>query len=765
MKQKETTAIPVPPVTVLYTVTIDMSTMQWELWVLGKQVVKNNSNILCNIPHSIQCDSLKELLSILDVSYACPGFPMDTATRILALQDDICRDILHSSTLLRARDCHMLLQQSAGHAKTLCDPCTSFKRKIQSKTSRSVGKNLAENSNTPAKTTPNVFLSTPQKLKKLASLAMEKEAATRKIRQLKDRISNLVSTSNISVSEELDEDLSEIMTAESEQIYNTFPKDSFQYMFWKEQVAAMSVTNPCQRRWNPLMIKWCLNLKMISSAAYHNLRTSGMLVLPSERTLRDYSNVVKGGNGFQMGILEQLYREACDHQDEIPFYRQFVGVVFDEVYIKSDLVFDRFSSQIIGFVNLGAVDQQLAALEHSTMIPEVATRVLTLMVRGIFYSMNFPLANFATNGVNAVQLFHILWEAVEHLERCDFRVVFQTADGSSPNRRYFRMHNDAKQLAETGVIHKAINIYSAVSSESNAIYFFSDMPHLLKTARNCLANTDAHAHSRHLWNGEDLSWKHMFLLEEACRQARVKSGGLSLTHKLTREHFHLTNFSKMKVNLAVQILSHSVATALKFYDIPGSQATQTFVANMNRFFDMLNVRSKNEGIHKMKEDLKPYESHSDCRLHWLENDFLQYLATWEENVEQRPGFKPAEKSLMLLSRETREGLRITIQSFVSLARQLLSDEGLHGKYLLSERFSQDPLEKFFGKIRQAGGRGNNPTVKLLQETTDILRLQSSSLLDVVRSESKLKKRLFPGGVDVTSTVAAIPLPKRKRVNT
>ena len=107
---------------------------------------------------------------------------------------------------------------------------------------------------------------------------MEKEAATRKIRQLKDRISNLVSTSNISVSEELDEDLSEIMTAESKQIYNTFPKDSFHYMFWKEQVAAMSVTNPCQRQWNSLMIKWCLNLKTISSTAYHNLRTSGMLV-------------------------------------------------------------------------------------------------------------------------------------------------------------------------------------------------------------------------------------------------------------------------------------------------------------------------------------------------------------------------------------------------------------------------------------------------------------------------------------------------------
>jgi hypothetical protein len=168
------------------------------------------------------------------------------------------------------------------------------------------------------------------------------------------------------------------------------------------------------------------------------------------------------------------------------------------------------------------------------------------------------------------------------------------------------MHNDVKQLAEKGVIYKAINTYSAVSSESTTIYFFSDMSHLLTTARDCLANTDDHAHSRYLRNREDLSWKHLFLLEEACRQAWAESGGLSLTHKLTREHFHLNNFSKIKANLAEQILSHSVATTLKFYDIPGSQPTQTFVANMNRFFDMLNVRSKNEDIHEIKNNLKPF---------------------------------------------------------------------------------------------------------------------------------------------------------------
>lgn len=44
---------------------------------------------------------------------------------------------------------------------------------------------------------------------------------------------------------------------------------------------------------------------------------------------------------------------------------------------------------------------------------------------------------------------------------------------------------------------------------------------------------------------------------------------------------------------------------------------------------------------------------------WLEDGFLGYLDRWESSVQGRQGFTPAEKELMLLSRETREGLRIT----------------------------------------------------------------------------------------------------------
>ena len=46
-------------------------------------------------------------------------------------------------------------------------------------------------------------------------------------------------------------------------------------------------------------------------------------------------------------------------------------------------------------------------------------------------------------------------------------------------------------------------------------------------------------------------------------------------------------------------------------------------------------------------------------LQWLEEQFLGFLADWEKSVEDRKGFSKAERQKMLLSPETRLGLRMT----------------------------------------------------------------------------------------------------------
>lgn len=81
-------------------------------------------------------------------------------------------------------------------------------------------------------------------------------------------------------------------------------------LLWEEQLKAATSKDSRSMRWHPMLINWHLNLKLISSASYHALRTSGFKRLPSERTLRDYSNFIKGKPGFQWEANDQLCKEA-----------------------------------------------------------------------------------------------------------------------------------------------------------------------------------------------------------------------------------------------------------------------------------------------------------------------------------------------------------------------------------------------------------------------------------------------------------------------
>ena len=183
------------------------------------------------------------------------------------------------------------------------------------------------------------------------------------------------------------------------------------------------------------MIKWCLNLKLMSSAAYHAMRSSGFITLPSERTLRDYTNYIKCVLGYQQEIVDMMRQESkCD---ELPEGRRYVTMILDEMKVKEDIVYDKHSGDIIGFCNLGTLNDELLQFEYNTSIhPPVAKQILAVMIRGLFFKLDFPLlAHFSTEGVTADLLFPILWEGIRIVESTGLKVIAVTADGASPNRK------------------------------------------------------------------------------------------------------------------------------------------------------------------------------------------------------------------------------------------------------------------------------------------------------------------------------------------
>ena len=126
--------------------------------------------------------------------------------------------------------------------------------------------------------------------------------------------------------------------------------------------------------------------------------------------------------------------------------------------------------EVIGFVNLGDLKNSLLEMERigdgEAPYSNIATHVLVLMVRGLASQLTFPYAHFATTGVTAYALMSIMWEAVEILECCGFKVMGTSCDNAAPNRKFFRLHPGVS--TEGGVTYKTRNMYS---KEERWLYF------------------------------------------------------------------------------------------------------------------------------------------------------------------------------------------------------------------------------------------------------------------------------------------------------
>ena len=469
------------------------SDLSWKVFSYGHEVKRLSHSPLNSVPNILCPDSLQQLLQILDSCHLCPGNPdkhflslsderkgkfFSVTNEITAYEDNctIYVDGERYNRTIRTSGCSIMV--SSGR----CPSCTKFRSSLRSMYSR-----WKKKSQSPKKFSNNRYLTTPQKSRKLSRLQARAISAEREIRLLSEKISLSTKAKGITVDPNLHSDLCSVMNENNPSVLEKFPEGSFRRLFWEQQFKAANVSRPQGMKWHPMMIRWCLNLKLLSTSCYHALRSSGFVKLPSERNLRDYTHYVKSRSGFQADIDDDLAKEA-DIQN-LPEWKKYVILLIDEMKIKESLVYDKNAAKIIGFIDLGTVGNQLLEFEQScqsTHTP-IATHMLVLMVRGIFMHLEYPYAHFPTHKLSGADIFSIVWEAIERLEFIGFKVLVVTADGASPNRKFFSLH---------GKLNRTQNPYSL---DDRYIYFVSDVPHLLKTARNCWSHSGAHGMTRHLW--------------------------------------------------------------------------------------------------------------------------------------------------------------------------------------------------------------------------------------------------------------------------
>ena len=103
-------------------------------------------------------------------------------------------------------------------------------------------------------------------------------ASERVVARLKSKIDRMVKDQSVQVGDDLNDDLTGILRDPTSNIRETCPEDTMRRILWEQQIKVLSKENRRQIRWHPLLVRWCLNLRYISSAAYHTVRSSSSLL-------------------------------------------------------------------------------------------------------------------------------------------------------------------------------------------------------------------------------------------------------------------------------------------------------------------------------------------------------------------------------------------------------------------------------------------------------------------------------------------------------
>ncbi len=225
-----------------------------------------------------------------------------------------------------------------------CGPCREYRVFLDRKISRNKLLPAISNKCSPSSHVNYRYLNSPEKRQRLRKLHHQNRITKQKVTRMKARIEKLTEERSVPVDSILDTEIREIVTEQSSAVLQSHPSGSFGQLFWENQKRAMALKNARSMKWDPLIIRWSLYLRHVCGSGYEILRESGVIKLPCQRTLRDYTYYTKSTVGFSDDVDRQLMEAAkiseCEEREK------YVVLVMDEMHIKEDVVYNKHTGII-----------------------------------------------------------------------------------------------------------------------------------------------------------------------------------------------------------------------------------------------------------------------------------------------------------------------------------------------------------------------------------------------------------------------------------
>ena len=390
-----------------------------------------------------------------------------------------------------------------------------------------------------------------------------------------------------------------------------------------------------------------LILKSMSNRCYNYLRKNKILPLPSSTTLSKWLVSVDCAPGFQNFFFEMLHRKF---QDAEVWERQAI-LSFDELDLKKSFEYDRLNKQVYG--------------NHKKMQTVMIRGLLGKWKQVIFFDFDQRMTK------------DLLCKIVVKCEDVGLKIRGVSFDLGNPTF-----------LSEFGILKNLDCSFINPADSSRLIYFFPDVPHLLKRLRDHILDKGVHIRSENGMSSE---------LRKSDFQNMIDSDGdeFKVCLKLTNEVINVTGQARQRVLPAAQLLSFTVGKAMLYHFGPSYMPQSETIICINNWFDAMNSRL-------------PYSKNDEsCGFGLNEKTQLGALDKMESFVQNmefcNKGAKYSRSGK--LSIPFQRGILVSIKSTRALYGELKEDGY---RYFLTSKVNSDCLENFFSRVRSIGGDNDHP---------------------------------------------------------
>ena len=171
-----------------------------------------------------------------------------------------------------------------------------------------------------------------------------------------------------------------------------------------------------------------------------------------------YWYAIKSKVSFNPPVIVEVTRITSNYKD----IENFVYLVFDEIKVKSNLVFTWYNEEFIGFVDLMDPELNFSSFKGSDQLTTHA------VVRGSWSSFKFSSDYFATHCVTSYKLtptFCRVWSILELSWK--LHVTATVSDGVSPTTMLYQMHYLLCDNENKDVVYRSIKLYICYVSLCN----------------------------------------------------------------------------------------------------------------------------------------------------------------------------------------------------------------------------------------------------------------------------------------------------------